>query len=402
MSILRGIIGLLFVFLLAWIFSTNKKNIRIKNILIMIALQLVMTFLFLQTTVGITILTEVSSFFTWLVDQGIAGAEFVFGGIVIESGASVFFLHVLMPLVFISALIGILDYTGILDFIIKWVGWIISKITGMRELESYMPVATTLLGSPQVFLTITDRIPKLNSQRLFTVCMAVISSAAASMLGSYMTLIEGQYVVIAVFLNFFSGLVIASIMAPVKTEDEIEDNENKKEIEEQPEDTEKAPFFQMLGDYITDGFSLAISVAAMVIGFISLISFLNNGLDAIFGITFTEILGYVFAPIAYIIGVPANDIVEIGSIMATKLLTNEFVGMGEVANIASSLSTKSVAMISTYLVSFANFGTLGIISGAIKAIDNKQATEVAKFSLRLILGGTLAGLLTATIVGFFF
>lgn len=402
MSILRGIIGLLFVFLLAWIFSTNKKNIRIKNILIMIALQLVLTFLFLQTTAGITILTGAANFFTWLVDQGIAGAEFAFGGIVIEEGASVFFLHVLMPLVFISALIGILDYTGILDFIIKWVGWLISKITGMRELESYMPVATTLLGSPQVFLTITDRIPKLNSQRLFTVCMAVISSAAASMLGSYMTLIDGQYVVIAVFLNFFSGLVIASIMAPIKTEDELEDNESEKEIEDQPEDTEKAPFFQMLGDYITDGFNLAISVTAMVIGFIALISFLNNGLDAIFGITFTEVLGYVFAPIAYIIGVPANDIVEIGSIMATKLLTNEFVGMGEVANIASSLSTKSVAMISTYLVSFANFGTLGIISGAIKAIDNQKATEVAKFSLRLILGGTLAGLLTATIVGFFF
>ncbi len=399
MSIIRGIVGLLVVFIIAWLFSTNKKNINFKNILVMIGVQLVMTFLFLQTTAGITILTKASTFFTWLVDQGIEGAKFVFGGLVIEGGTSVFFLHVLMPLVFISALIGILDYTGILGFVIKWVGRAISKVTGMKELESYMPIATTLLGSPQVFLTIADRIPKLNSQRLFTVCMAVISGAGASMLGSYMSLIEGEYVVIAVFLNFFSGLVIASIMAPTPDENEEVVNE---EANNEIQDTEKPPFFSMLGDYITDGFNLAISVAAMVIGFISLISFLNNGLEAIIGISFTEILGYVFAPLAFLIGIPADDIVNIGSIMATKLLTNEFVAMGEIVDLTSVLSAKSVAMISTYVVSFANFGTLGIISGAIKAIDNKKATEVARFSLKLILGGTLAGLLTAAIMGFFF
>lgn len=394
MSIIRGIIAILCIFIIAVLFCKEKKKIRIKNIAFMIILQLVMTFLLLQTSVGLTILTSVSSFFTWLIAQGLAGADFVFGGLMIENGATVFFLNVLMPLVFISALIGILKYTGILDFIVKWVGKGINKITGMGELESYIPIATTLLGSPQVFMTISNEIKKLNSQRLFTVCLTVISGMSASMLGSYMTMIDGKYVVIAVFLNLFSGLVIGALMNPY---DEEVESEEVVEIEVE----KKEPFFQMLGNYITAGFNLAIVVAAMVIGFISLISFLNNGMDALFGITFTQIMGYVFSPIAYVIGVPASDIVEIGGLMSTKLLTNEFVAMGEVAA-STTLCTKSIAMISVYLVSFVNFGTLGIISGAVKAIDDKKAGDVAKFSLKLILGGTLAGLLSAAIVGIFF
>lgn len=395
-GVIRGIVALLFIAAVALIFSPERKKVRYKNTVIMIVVQLATTFLLLQTTIGLSMLSSVSKFFSWLMDQGITGVEFVFGGIVLEQGVTVFFLHVLMPLVFISALIGILNYIGILSFVIKWVGWVINKITGMGELESYVPIATTLLGSPQVFITIKDQIPKLSSNQLFTVCMAVMSSASAAMLASYMTMIEGKYVVVAVFLNFLSGLVISGLLNPYDGQAEATDRD------ELDTPKEKEPFFQMLGDYITSGFNLAIIVAAMVIGFIAIISFLNNGLSILIGISFTDIIGYILAPVAYMIGIPSEDIVTVGGIMATKLLTNEFVAMGEISQIASQLSTKSVAMISVYLVSFANFGTLGIISGAIKSIDESKVTDIAKFSLKLILGGTLAGLLTATIVGFFF
>ncbi|MDK6939941.1 nucleoside transporter C-terminal domain-containing protein [Aerococcus sp. UMB8487] len=397
MGIIRGLIGLAFIGGVGLLLSSNRKEIRYKNIALMIIIQLVLTFLLLNTSVGLTALGGVSEFFSWLIGQGTAGVDFVFGGIEIAEGATVFFLHVLMPLVFISALIGILDYLGILNFIIKWVGWIINKITGMGELESYMPVATTLLGSPQVFITIKDTMPNLNANQLFTVCMTVISSASASMLASYMTMLEGQYVVMATFLNFFSGLIIAGLLNPYTSDvASIE----KLEIEEEVK--ERQPFFEMLGEYISSGFDLAVIVAAMVIGFISLITFLNNSMDLITGITFTQVLGYILAPVAWLIGIPKEDIVRIGSVMASKLLTNEFVAMGEIVNLKDTLSEKSIAMISVYTISFANFGTLGIISGAVKAISGEKAKDVAKFSLKLILGGTMAGLLTATIVGFFF
>ncbi len=395
MGIIRGLIGLAVIFFIAFLFCKEKKSIKYKNIILMVVVQVVLTFLLLNTSVGLTVLSAISNFFTWLTAQGMEGCNFVFGGIQISKGASVFFFNVLMPLVFISVLIGILKWLGVLDFIVKWIGWIFNKITGLGEVESYVPIATTLLGSPQIFMTIKSQIKKMNYNQLFTVCLTVISGMSASMLASYMTMIDGKYVVIAVVLNLFSGLIISAIMNPydekIATADEEESEEKK----------ERAPFFSMLGDYISSGFDLAIIVAAMCIGFISLISFLNNGLAAICGISFTDILGYVFAPIACVIGVPLQDAVRIGGLMATKLLTNEFVAMGQVAGM-TTLTAKSVAMISVYLVSFVNFGTLGIISGAVKSISDEKATDVAKFSLKLILGGTLAGLLSATIVGVFF
>lgn len=398
MSIIRGLIGFAFIFLIAFLFCKEKKNIKYKNIILMIVIQVLLTFLLLNTGVGLTILSAISDFFTWLTAQGMAGCDFVFGGITIAKGSSVFFFNVLMPLVFISALIGILKWLGVLDFIVKWIGWIFNKVTGLGEVESYVPIATTLLGSPQIFMTIQSQIKKMNFNQLFTVCLTVISGMSASMLASYMTMIDGKYVVIAVVLNLFSGLIISAIMNPYNEKIATADEEVAKEkAEKEP----KEPFFSMLGDYISSGFNLAIIVAAMCIGFISLISFLNNGLAAICGISFTDILGYVFAPIAYVIGVPLQDVVKIGGLMATKLLTNEFVAMGQVASM-TTLTAKSVAMISVYLVSFVNFGTLGIISGAVKSISEEKAKDVAKFSLKLILGGTLAGLLSAAIVGLFF
>lgn len=393
MSLIHGALAIVGILIIAALFCKDKKKIKIKNVALMLGSQLILTFVFLQTDAGLTVLNSISKFFAWLTVQGMAGVNFVFGGVTINNGAVVFFLNVLMPLVFISALIGILNYIGILQFIVKWVGFGLNKITGMGDLESYVPMATTLLGSPQVFITIKDQIKNADYEQLFTICLTVISGISASMLAAYSTMIEGKYVVVAVLLNIFSGLIISALMNPY---------EKKSSAVVKEEKTEKEPFFQMLGDYISAGFNLVLIVAAMVVGFISLITFLNSTCAAITGITFTKILGYVFSPIAAAIGVPLKDCLDVGSIMATKLLTNEFVAMGQVTKLTPQLTTKAVAMISVYLVSFVNFGTLGIISGTIKSIDEGKATYVAKFSMKLILGGTLAGLLSATITGIFF
>ena len=161
-------------------------------------------------------------------------------------------------------------------------------------------------------------------------------------------------------------------------------------------------FFEVLGNYITDGFKLAISVAAMLIGFVALVTFLNSTFVALIHISFTTLIGYIFAPIAWLMGVPNQDIVKVGSLMATKLITNEFVAMGNLQQMASGLTVKGNAIISAYLVSFANFGTVGIVTGSIKAISKKQGSYVAKFSMKLLLGATLASVLTGTIVGVYF
>ena len=153
----------------------------------------------------------------------------------------------------------------------------------------------------------------------------------------------------------------------------------------------------MLGEYILDGFRVAIVVGAMLIGFVALISCINDLFLIIFGITFQQLIGYVFAPVAFLIGVPSSEIVAAGSIMATKLVTNEFVAM-MVSKISNSLSPRTVGIISVFLVSFANFSSIGIISGAVKGLNEEQGNVVARFGLKLLYGATLVSILSAIIV----
>lgn len=365
----------------------------------MFVLQLIISFLCLNTAGGITAMEAISKFFSWLMSQADSGIDFVFGGLMIQKNASVFFLNVLMPIVFISALVGILNYLKILPFIVKWTGFLLNKLAGMGELESYFAVSTTILGQPEVFLTIKETIPKLNEKRLYTICASAMSAVSAAVLASYMQLVPGKFVVTAVFLNILSALIVTCIVNPY----DVTEKENEIiRMSANNTDNQHEPFFQVVGTYIQDGFNLAVTVAAMLIGFVALVSFLNSTCSAFFHISFTQILGYIFSPIAFLMGVPAKDIQQVGSLMATKMLTNEFVALGELNKLTTYLSPKAVAIASSYLISFANFSVIGIITGAVKSISAKQGVFVAKFSMKLLLGATLASILTGSIVGLYF
>lgn len=395
MNIVFLFTGYALVFIISWLVSYDRHHIRYKSMGILFALQFLISFLCLHTSGGEATLKAISNFFNWLMVQAAAGVNFVFGGVVIKDGASVFFLNVLMPIVFISALVGILNYIKVLPFIIKWTGWILNKIAGMGQLESYFAVSTAILGEPEVFLTIRDQLPKLDSRRLYTICASAMSAVAASVLASYMKLVPSQFVVVAVFMNILSVLEICCVInpyTPPKDDPLASIDLNTKE---------KEPFFQVLGDYIQDGFKLALTVAAMLIGFVSLMAFLNSACNIFFHITFTGMIGYVFAPVAWLMGVPSQDILKVGSVMATKLIANEFTAMGTL-NSFSGLTAKSTAIISSYLISYANFGTVGIITGSVRAIAPNQGKQVAKTSLKLLLGATMASVLTGTIVGFWY
>jgi nucleoside transport protein len=298
-------------------------------------------------------------------------------------------LNVLLPIVFISALIGIFQYLKILPFIMKGIGLVLSKINGMGKLESYNAVASAIVGQSEVFITVKKQLGQLTSQRLYTLCASAMSTVSMSIVGAYMTMIEPRYVVTAIVINLFGGFIIASIINPYTVTDE----EDILVIQE-----EKQSFFEMLGEYIMDGFKVAIIVGAMLIGFVALIAAVNNIFDMIFGITFQGILGYIFAPIAVIMGVPLSEAVAAGGIMATKLVTNEFVAMMDLAKVSENFSERTLGIISVFLVSFANFSSIGIIAGAVKGLHEKQGNVVARFGLKLLYGATLVSILSAIIV----
>ena len=403
MSIVMGIVGLLFVMLLAWLASSNRKLAlkKWKNILLLIALQILFAFLLLNTTWGQTFIGWLAAAFDHLLGFAREGGLFVFGDLMTDDAGdpvNVFLFNVLVPIIFISAIIGILSYTRVLPLIIKGLGILLTRITGLPYIESYNGAASMMLGQSEVFVSLKNQLPRMTTPRLYTLAAQAMSSISLSIVGAFFTMLEPQFVLIAIVLNLFGIYVIVHIINPY--EEEIVDD--GAEISTKPEAGKS--FFQVLGDYIIDGGKIVLIVGAMLIGFIALINLLNELFLLIPGssLTFQDILGYIFMPIAFLIGIPWEDAQIAGSLMATKLITNEFVAIVEFQPIAEEVSRKTQAMLSVFMISFANFGSIGIIAGSVKGLHSESGDKVARFGLKLVYGATLVSLLTAAVVGFFF
>ncbi|OAB38805.1 pyrimidine nucleoside transporter NupC [Paenibacillus macquariensis subsp. defensor] len=391
MRYLITILGILIVFGLTYLASNDKRKIRYRPLIVMVILQIILAAVLLNTVVGNVVIKAISSVFEKLMEYAAEGVNFVFGGILNE-GQFTFFLSVLLPIVFISALIGILQYIKVLPFVIRYIGLVLSKVNGMGKLESYNAVASAVLGQSEVFISVKKQIKLLPKHRLYTLCASAMSTVSMSIVGSYMQVLEPRYVVTALVLNLFGGFIITSILNPYIVDKE----EDILEVQEE----EKQSFFEMLGEYIMDGFKVAIVVAAMLIGFVAIIAMINGLFSGIFGVSFQQLLGYVFAPFAFIMGVPWKEAVDAGSIMATKMVSNEFVAMLELGKY-TDLSSRTVGIISVFLVSFANFSSIGIIAGAVKGLHEKQGNVVARFGLKLLYGATLVSILSAIVAGIF-
>ena len=391
MGYLISLCGLLVVLGLALLVSKNKKEIKYKNIIVMLVTQFLLAMILLNTSFGYVLIKGITTVFDHLLAYASTGITFVFGGLANE-GESPFFITVLLPIVFISVLIGILQHFKILPFLMKWIGILLSKVTGMGKLESYNAVASAMVGQSEVFITVKKQLDKIPPQRMYTLCASAMSTVSMSVVGAYMTMIEPKYVVTAIVLNLFGGFIIASIINPYK----VDESEDMLTVE----DEHKQTFFQMIGEYILDGFKVAIIVGAMLIGFVALMDLINSLFDMVLGISFQEILGYIFAPFAFLMGVPWSEAVTAGGIMATKLVTNEFVAMTSLADVAGSMSERTLGIISVFLVSFANFSSIGIIAGAVKGLNEHQGNIVARFGLKLLYGATLVSVLTSIIVSF--
>ncbi|MBU8696554.1 MULTISPECIES: NupC/NupG family nucleoside CNT transporter [Bacillus] len=390
MKYVIGIIGLLVILAIAWLASNGKKRVKFRPVIVMIVLQFILGYILLNTGVGNFLVGGFAKGFQMLLGYAGEGINFVFGGLMNDK-ASTFFINVLLPIVFISALIGILQHWRILPLIVRGIGYLLSKVNGMGKLESYNAVASAILGQSEVFISIKKQLGLLPQQRLYTLCASAMSTVSMSIVGAYMQMIKPEYVVTALVLNLFGGFIIASIINPY----EVAKDEDMLEVVEE----EKQSFFEMLGEYIMDGFKVAIVVAAMLIGFVALIAMINGIFTAVIGVSFQDVLGYVFAPFAFLVGVPWSEAVQAGSIMATKMVSNEFVAMLALSGDGLHFTARTEAIISVFLVSFANFSSIGIIAGAVKGLNEKQGNVVARFGLKLLFGATLVSFLTAGVVG---
>lgn len=388
------ILALVVVAILALLVSSNRKQIRIRYVIQLLVIEVLLAWFFLNSDVGLGFVRGFSEMFEKLLGFANEGTNFVFGSMN-DKGLAFFFLKVLCPIVFISALIGILQHIRILPIIIRAIGTVLSKINGMGKLESFNAVSSLILGQSENFIAYKDILGKMSRNRMYTMAATAMSTVSMSIVGAYMTMLEPKYVVAALVLNMFSTFIVLSLINPYRV-DESEENIQMSNLHE------GQSFFEMLGEYILAGFKVAIIVAAMLIGFIALIAALNALFATVTGwfgysISFQGILGYIFYPIAWIMGVPANEALQVGSIMATKLVSNEFVAMMDLQKVAAELSPRAVGIISVFLVSFANFSSIGIIAGAIKGLNEEQGNVVSRFGLKLVYGSTLVSVLSASI-----
>lgn len=389
-QIFHFILALVVVALLALLVSKDRKKIRVRFIVQLLVIEVLLAWFFLHSESGLGVVRGFAAFFDTLLKYAAEGTNFVFGGMN-DKGLAFFFLNVLCPIVFISALIGILQHFRILPLVIRVIGTVLSKINGMGKLESFNAVSSLILGQSENFIAYKDILGKMSRNRMYTMAATAMSTVSMSIVGAYMTMLKPQYVVAALILNMFSTFVVLSLINPY-------DVENEEDLQLQ-NTHEGQSFFEMLGEYILAGFRVAIIVAAMLIGFIALISAVNALFNTIFGISFQGVLGYLFYPFAWLMGVPADEALKVGSVMATKLVSNEFVAMMELKQMAGQLTPRSEGILSVFLVSFANFSSIGIVAGAIKGLNEHQGNVVSRFGLKLLYGSTLVSILSASIAG---
>ncbi|WP_435952639.1 NupC/NupG family nucleoside CNT transporter [Dryocola sp. BD626] len=391
--VLHFVLALAVVALLALLVSPNRKQIRIRFVIQLLVIEVLLAWFFLNSEIGLGFVRGFSEMFEKLLAFANEGTNFVFGKMN-DEGLAFFFLKVLCPIVFISALIGILQHIRILPIVIRAIGTVLSKVNGMGKLESFNAVSSLILGQSENFIAYKDILGKMSRNRMYTMSATAMSTVSMSIVGAYMTMLDPKYVVAALVLNMFSTFIVLSLINPYRV-DESEENLQMSNLHE------GQSFFEMLGEYILAGFKVAIIVAAMLIGFIALIAALNALFGAVFGITFQGILGYIFYPIAWVMGVPASEALQVGSIMATKLVSNEFVAMMDLQKLAGVMSPRAEGILSVFLVSFANFSSIGIIAGAIKGLNEEQGNVVSRFGLKLVYGSTLVSILSASIAALF-
>ncbi|BCV43687.1 NupC/NupG family nucleoside CNT transporter [Shewanella algae] len=374
----------------------NWRQIKIRYVIQLLLVELLLAWFLLNSSVGVTIVGAFAAAFSKLLEFAKQGTDFVFGSVTNEGGFTFFFM-VLMPIIFISALIGILQYLRVLPLIIKGIGICLSKINGMGKLESFNAVSSMIVGQSENFIAIKNLVPHMTDKQMYTLSATAMSTVSMSIVGSYMQLIEPRFVVTALILNMFSTFVVLNIINPY----EVDNSTTDQLMTADKKSSGKVSFFEMLGEYIIAGFTVAVIVAAMLIGFIALIALVNYLFEVVFGISFQQVLGYVFYPLAWLIGIPASEAMQAGSIMATKLVTNEFVAMIDMSKMVKegALSAHTTGVLSVFLVSFANFSSIGMIAGAVKALSPEKGAVVSRYGLKLVYGATLVSLLSAVIAG---
>lgn len=405
MLIAINVLGILVFVGVAYLFSNDKKNIQWKSVSIVLVLEVFLAWFFTQFKAGQIAVQGAADGFNWLVSVASKGIAFALPDwLTANNGGPNFVTSALLPILLVVPLFDILTYFGILPWIIKWIGKALTFITGQPKFEAIFSIEMMFLGNTEVLAVSKNQLESMSARRNFTLAMMSMSCVTSAIIGSYTQMVPGQYVLTAVPLNILGAIVISAILNPTKVapEDDVivkVDSENGK----------KEPFFSFLGDSILGAGKLILIITATVIAFVALAALIDQlfSLTGFHWLTLENIFGVIMFPFAWLLGFNAQDAFHIAQFMGTKLVTNEFVVMGEIsksimANKGLFSSEHARIVMTVFLTSFANFGTIGMILGAFKGLVNKEKNEYISSRVGyMLLSGVLVSLLSAATAGMF-
>lgn len=394
--LILNIIGIFVFVLVAFLFSRDKKNINWKSIAIMLVLNLFLAWFFTQFPYGRIGVKSVADGFSWMLGAAYKGIGMPFASFVADMSKMDMAVAALLPILFVVPLFDILMYIGVLPFIIKWIGWLIGKVTGQPKFESFYSIEMMVLGNTEALAVSNAQVRQMNEARVLTIALMSMSCISGSIVGAYISMMPGELVLTAIPLNIINAIIIATILNPIKvTEEEDYVVEIKAE--------KRQPFFSFLGDSVLGAGKLILIIIAFLIAFVSLATFIDMLLGLLPGkLTLSIILGWIMAPFAMLLGLPWAEAKVVGGHMATKVITNEFVVMLGIKDQLKSFSPHMTAVLVTFLISFANFSTVGMIIGTLKGIVNEKTADfVSKYVPMMLLSGVLVSLLSAAFVGLF-
>lgn len=404
MRYLWGVVGILVVLGIGYLFSTQKTRINVRTIIGGLAIQLIFAFLVLKTTWGQEGLRILSNGVSHIINFSNEGISFLFGGIYTEESniVHIFAFNVLPIVIFFSSLISVLYYIKVMQFFIRIIGGALAKLLGTRKAESMSAAANIFVGQTEAPLVIRPYITTMTESELFAVMTGGLASVAGSVLIGYSLLgVPIEFLLAASFMAAPAGLVMSKLFVP-ETDDKPEPDEFRMEM-----DAESTNVIDAAARGASVGLQLALNIGAMLLAFIALVALLNGilgGIGSLFGmqgLSLQLILGYVFAPLAFLIGVPWEEAVIAGNFIGQKLVINEFVAYSSFAPEIPNLSAKTVAVVSFALCGFANISSLAILLGGLGNLAPNRRADIARLGVRSVIAGALASLLSAAIAGMF-
>ncbi|AEA64200.1 NupC/NupG family nucleoside CNT transporter [Burkholderia gladioli] len=421
MDILRSLLGMACLLAIAYLLSNNRRGVSLRTLLAALATQLVLGALVLFVPPGRAALAMAANGVNQVLEMGNHGIAFVFGGLVgnkmfdlFGDGGFVFGLRVLPMIIFVTSLIAVLYYIGVMKWIVRIFGALLSKLLGVSRIEGCSAVATIFLGQSEMPALVKPFVRQMTSAEIFTVMASGMASIAGSVLVGYAGLgVKMEYLLAASVMAVPGGLLFGKLLYPT-------DEPSRVVIEGLDFDEQRAAnVIEAAASGASVGMRIAMNVGAMLIAFVGLIALMNaivSGIATLVGfphLTLLGILGVVFAPLAWLIGVPWHDAALAGNFIGEKLIFNEFVAYGDLSPYLKDstkvmaaglqvLDPKTIAIVSFALCGFANFSSIAILAGGFSAVAPERRSEVARHGLRALTAATLSNLMSAAIAGLFF